>query len=496
MSDFMSSDEVNLMLNSDIEESDLSALKDAFKSCMDVVVETLASLTNEPSVKYKEPLLRVIKASEVFSGNEKIAVKIDFKTGIKGYSFLSLTEETCKVIAGLMMGLDDVSDLDDDTIYSANQEAMNQMMGGACTALSRSIDDTIDISTPNLLKTEDFTVKSLFSGAIKDDSDILEINYPIDINETTQCKICFVFTLSTARTAAFKAKTTESKNLLRLNPELSKSIAEYFALLASKYKAIYSMIGVIDIVSVSELNSIHSLQCLDVDVINNYNVLNKNTVEDFYNIYIFEKNFVEDMKKVANLFDDEESTWDILRELNNQFTYIFLEYCSDSNLVFNNIDCNNFLELPDNQYLLITFNVGHYKFYQLLSFSLINKLKINLNRSAKPKINLQTIENSENDSYNSPNVVVTLDEVGQTIYIPEIFKKLPVEVSAILGEKEYTIKDLLHFSPGYIIHFDRKVTENIDIYIDNFKKAEGEVGQLTYNKANNYAVKIKKFKKE
>lgn len=494
MSDKLSQEEIDVLTgNGDLSE--LEPLKNAFNVCLESATETLSSIINTPNIKYNEAQVEMLSASDLKFDSGDISIRIGLKSGLSGYSFLNLSTETCENIAASMIGTDDISSLSEDIIHSALCEAMNQTMGGICTTLSRSLNDTIDISTPDVILTEGVATENLFNGAFKKDTTICKISYTLNISENT-AKMFFVFILNTAKSASFKIKTTESKNLLRLNPELSKTIAEYFTLLGVKYKAIYSMIGVMDNVSVLELNSIHSLQCLDVDIINNYNIVNKNQQKDLYNIYIFEKDFVSDVKKTTGLLDDEDTTWDILKELNNQFSYIFLEYCSDNNLVFDNVECNNFLELPDNQYLLVSFCVGDYKFYQLLSFALVDKIKTNISNADRAKIDAKTIENLTEDRYNVKNSQKAELTNPDLKDIPEVFRQMPFVVSAELGEKIYTIKDLLHFNTGYIIHFDKKVAEDIDICVNNVKKAEGEVGQLTYNKSNNYAVKIKKIIKE
>lgn len=494
MSDKLSPDEIDVLTGpGDISE--MEPLKLLFNSCLDTAIEQLSSITNTVNVSHTDAHVEILSASDFEFTNGDLVFRIGLKSGLIGYSFLNLSTKTCTDIAASMMGIPDGAALSGDITHSALCEAMNQTMGGICTSLSKSLNETIDITTPDVIINDNISVENLFNGALKKDTQVCQLSYSLNIGEANVTMI-FIFILNIAKSASFKIKTTESKNLLRSNPELSKTIAEYFTLLGMKYKAIYSMIGVIDDVSVLQLNSIHSLQCLDVDVINNYNIVNKNHQKGLYNVYIFEKEFVSDVKKNTGLLDDEDSTWDVLKELNNQFSYTFLEYCSDNNLIFDNIECNNFLELPDNQYLLVSFCVGDYKFYQLLSFALINTIKITLSKADRDKINIKTIENLTEDSYNLKNFKDTSLTQLDLKDIPELFRQMPFEVSAELGEKTCKIKDLLHFNVGYIIHFDKKVTEDIDICINNVKKAEGEVGQLTYNKSNNYAVKIKKITKE
>ena len=495
MSDNLSQEEIDALVGQSDLISELDPLKDVFNSCLNDATEILSSITNLSPVTFGEPKIDTILANEFSFDNGEIAIQIGLKNGLSGYGYINISKEDSETIVSSMMGTEDHSSLSDDIIHNALSKAMDKTMGNVCAVLSKSLNDSVDTTTPDIILSESANLDTLFNGAFKSDTKICRITYDLILG-TVSAKMIFVFILNTAKSASFKVKATNSKNLLRLNPNLAKSVAEFFTLLGIKYKAIYSMIGVMDNVSVLDLNPIHSLQCLDVTTINNYNIINKNKEKDLYNVFLFEKSFVSDVKKDSGLLDDEESTWEILKELNNQFSYIFLEYCSDNDLTFDDIECNNFLELPDNQYLLVSYSVGNYKFYQLLSFELIDKINKNFSSSDRAQIDAKTIENLTKEGYNSESLNEIKDKPSDLNDIPNIFKKLPFEVSAELGEKIYTIKDLLHLSNGYIIHFNKKVSEDIDICINNVKKAEGEVGQLTYNKSNNYAVKIKKIIKE
>ena len=260
MSDKLSQEEIDVLIgNGDLSE--LEPLKHAFDMCLDVATETLSSIVNTPNITYSKAQIEILNASDFTLEAGDIAIRIGLKSRLSGYSFLNLSTKTCGNIAASMMGTDDSSYFSEDIIHSALCEAMNQTMGSICTTLSRSLNDTIDITTPDVILTDNVTSAHLFNGSFKNDTTICKISYTLNIADNIVTML-FAFVLNTAKSAAFKIKTTESKNLLRLNPELSKTIAEYFTLLGVKYKAIYSMIGVMDDVSVLELNSIHSLQCL------------------------------------------------------------------------------------------------------------------------------------------------------------------------------------------------------------------------------------------
>lgn len=62
----------------------------------------------------------------------------------------------------------------------------------------------------------------------------------------------------------------------------------------------------------------------------------------------------------------------------------------------------------------------------------------------------------------------------------------PVEVKAVLGETSITIRDLIELQKGDVIKLDKKVDEDIAIYVGNVKKFCGVVGL----KKNNLAVQI------
>jgi flagellar motor switch protein FliN/FliY len=83
-----------------------------------------------------------------------VAIKVDFTEGLEGVSLLLLKENDAKVIADLMMGGDGTHPGEeiDDIAISAVSEAMNQMVGSACTSLSAMLDKSINISAPEVFK--------------------------------------------------------------------------------------------------------------------------------------------------------------------------------------------------------------------------------------------------------------------------------------------------------------------------------------------------------
>lgn len=467
---------------------DLSSLKESFNSSLDPAREALGLLTNEVDVVVDEGTLEIINISDFKLSEDNIQIKIKLVSGLSGVAILDISKSDASVITAQMMGMDSNEGLDDELIYSGISETTNQVIGKICLNLSKSFSETVDISIPEPIATSNNTLEQLFENQF-DNCSVCSLQYIFTVGEHL-IKIVFLLNADEAVGLAKRITDIDNQNFMKSNPTLAKNVAEYFTLLGVKYKAIYSMIGVMDEVSVLEINSIHTLQCLDIDVINNYNIVNHNTNDNLYNVFIFEKGCVSDVKKQMGLLDDEESTWDMLNELNNQFYSIFSEYSSDNSLRFDKIESNNFLELPDNQYVLVTFRIGIYKFYQLLSYELINSLNFNLSATDRDRIKGKSIDVLLGNGTNTEADNIVTSGVEK---IPEAYRKLSFEVSAVLGEKTVTIRELLHFGEGYVVHFNKKVIDNIDICINNIKKAEGEVGQLAFNKSNNYAVKIHKF---
>ncbi|MGU8988160.1 FliM/FliN family flagellar motor switch protein [Clostridium perfringens] len=484
------SDNINNNKNENInipkEVLALEPLKTTFDNGIKIAIKTLESLINESDIKCSEGNMSILSAEKLNYDTSNILVKTEFKTGLSGYSFLDIPKELVQKISYSIDGVSNKNNLDEDTILNAVAKVSNQTIDSLNIVLSESIGESIGVGTFDILSNEkvnDFNY--IIDSKLKGKDNICKIEYTITISSVL-IKWFFVFLENDAKEISDKIRCSVDIKHPSIGRTQKKTLIEYFTLLGIKYRAIYSMVGVIDDLSVLELDIVDSIQCLDIDIINNYNILNKHN--DFHNIFIFEKDFVSDIKKDAGLFDDEESTWDVLKELNNQFSNIFLEYCSDKNLSFDDIECNNFLELPDNQYLLVCFSVGAYKFYQLMSLSLLEKIETNFSKADKNKIKDASIESlAVNNSFDNLDINK----------IPAIYRKVPFEVSAILGEKTFSLGDLLHFDNGYIIHFNRSAVDNIiDIHINNIKKAEGEIGELNIYKSNNYAVKIKKMLKE
>lgn len=79
-----------------------------------------------------------------------VAIDVKYKTGLEGSNVLILKTDDVKIITDLMLGKEtfdlnrELTEMD----LSAVSEAMNQMMGTACTSLSEMFSRKIDIEPP------------------------------------------------------------------------------------------------------------------------------------------------------------------------------------------------------------------------------------------------------------------------------------------------------------------------------------------------------------
>ncbi|WP_438316698.1 flagellar motor switch phosphatase FliY [Candidatus Caldatribacterium sp. SIUC1] len=93
------------------------------------------------------------KVPELFP-ERHLLVRVVYQEGLRGENLLFVKEEDAKVMVNLMMGGDGKEGLPEvlgEIEVSAISEAMNQMMGSACTAMSDFLGRRINISPPETI---------------------------------------------------------------------------------------------------------------------------------------------------------------------------------------------------------------------------------------------------------------------------------------------------------------------------------------------------------
>ncbi|ACV64472.1 CheC, inhibitor of MCP methylation [Desulfofarcimen acetoxidans DSM 771] len=132
---------------------------------MGTAATTLSQILNQ-RVTIGNPRVIVCKQEEVFKSfaTPYLLVYVSFKEGLTGFNVLIITENEVATIANLMLGGDgnippvvELSELE----ISAAQEAMNQMIGSVCTAMTDMFGIPIDITPPTITMVHDIKNASL-----------------------------------------------------------------------------------------------------------------------------------------------------------------------------------------------------------------------------------------------------------------------------------------------------------------------------------------------
>ncbi|QSO49576.1 flagellar motor switch phosphatase FliY [Alicyclobacillus mengziensis] len=105
-------------------------------------------------VEITTPEIQVMHVAEVQDDFPRpyVIVTVEYTAGLSGFNALAIEIEDAKIIADLMMGGDgtNVEQELNELHLSAVSEAMNQMMGGAATAMSTMFGRPINISPPTV----------------------------------------------------------------------------------------------------------------------------------------------------------------------------------------------------------------------------------------------------------------------------------------------------------------------------------------------------------
>ncbi|GGK13691.1 flagellar motor switch phosphatase FliY [Caldalkalibacillus thermarum] len=128
-----------------------------------------------------------------------VAVYVNYTEGFKGLNLLIIKMEDASVIADLMLGGDGKNpDQELTEIHtSAVQEAMNQMMGSAATALSTMFDRRIDISPPGI---DIFDVTNTeFEHPVLEEKVLLKVAFKLRVGELINSEIMQLIPISFAK---------------------------------------------------------------------------------------------------------------------------------------------------------------------------------------------------------------------------------------------------------------------------------------------------------
>lgn len=128
-----------------------------------------------------------------------LVVDVSYTQGLKGANILVIRHQDASIIADLMMGNDGSNPPAElsDFHLGALGEAMNQMMGSSCTAMSSVLEQRIEIGIP-AVRTVNLASEPLAQGC--DESEpIVRINFQMQIGDLINSEIMQVVPLEFSR---------------------------------------------------------------------------------------------------------------------------------------------------------------------------------------------------------------------------------------------------------------------------------------------------------
>lgn len=162
----------------------------------------LSMLVNQP-IDISTPKVEVVTKEELIRSfpNPHVLVEVQYAEGLEGHNVLLLEPRDAMVIANLMMGGDGNAEGElGELELSAVQEAMNQMMGSASTAMSGFLNKTIDICPPNTTIVElenDTRLHELFP-----DEHLIQVCFDLTIGDLIHSNVMQIINIPFARKLA------------------------------------------------------------------------------------------------------------------------------------------------------------------------------------------------------------------------------------------------------------------------------------------------------
>uniref|UniRef100_A0A7C5PQD4 Flagellar motor switch protein FliN n=1 Tax=Thermodesulfobium narugense TaxID=184064 RepID=A0A7C5PQD4_9BACT len=136
-----------------LNDEQIDAIGEVLNMAMGSAATTLSQLVNK-KISITSPMVDITDVEQIAADFEdnSIGVMIGYEGEIEGSSLLVVRRTDGSIIADLMMGGEGNPELPfDDLAESALQEAMNQMMGAASTALASLLGGRINIMPPQVI---------------------------------------------------------------------------------------------------------------------------------------------------------------------------------------------------------------------------------------------------------------------------------------------------------------------------------------------------------
>jgi flagellar motor switch protein FliN/FliY len=141
-----------------------------------------------------------------------VAIFVKYTSGFEGSNVLVMKTGDARIIADLMMGGNGMVVSNDmgEMEMSAVQEAMNQMMGSASTAMSAVFSKKIDISPPSV-DVMDFTDEERIGSF--PDGDMLKVSFRLKVGELIDSNIMQLLPIDFAKSMVRELINTEAADV-------------------------------------------------------------------------------------------------------------------------------------------------------------------------------------------------------------------------------------------------------------------------------------------
>ena len=205
---FLSQEEIDSLLSGGIEQKEPEILTDIEKDLLGEIgnismgaastalYQIINKQVNITTPKVKVTTLKRIKESFEYPN---IILDVEYTSGIIGRNILIMQTKDASVIANLMMGGDgqvSANELSEIEI-SAVQEAMNQMIGSAATAMATMFSREVNISPPGSKIWSN--LNETISDKIPEDEHIVEVRFDLYIEGLLQSNMMQILPIDTAK---------------------------------------------------------------------------------------------------------------------------------------------------------------------------------------------------------------------------------------------------------------------------------------------------------
>lgn len=176
----------------DLSPEEIDVLGEIGNISMGASATTLSTLISQ-EVTITTPRVKVMTWEELAQEYPKpyIVAKVEYTQGIAGINLLIMQVDDIKVLTNLMMGEEVNMEAEElnELQLSAISEAMNQMIGSACTSISSMVSKKIDITPPTANYVDFSTEDKAVYTKLYEDGKIVKISFRMVVGDLIDSEI-------------------------------------------------------------------------------------------------------------------------------------------------------------------------------------------------------------------------------------------------------------------------------------------------------------------